>query len=200
LVARRSSSADVPHRLISPWASLRTPPAEENAAADFVDPRALQHFAHLYSGAQRVARMPGVLSFLRALLPRASAAAASLDPPIVVQEHERRCEEDAMLSPLDAADDVRWERALEGVRGVMVCYGAREVLAPQAVRLTERLRAVAAGGKQGQRRLGTRVEERVWAMCHAAPVVWAFLGRDEEERARGVKEVAQFVGEVCSSK
>jgi hypothetical protein len=43
----------------------------------------------------------------------------------------------------------------------------------------------------------TIVEDDAVECCHAPPVVWAFLGRNKDERARGVKQMAGFAGGVC---
>jgi hypothetical protein len=116
-----------------------------------------------------------------------------VDPLSAVREHTRRCADDPLLCPGDASAE-QWARALAGVSGVLVTYGSSETLAPQAHAFVTTLREIQAKRAAG----GMRIEDVPVACCHAPPVVWAFLGRDERERKKGVDVIARFVQTVLA--
>jgi hypothetical protein len=154
---------------------------------DFVDPAALNHFARLGSGAQPRARTPSPL--LSLLCP----PAGELDPSPVLARHSELCAADPFLCPGDASP-ARWAAALAGVRGVLVTYGTSETLAPQARDFVGMLRGIEARHKES----GMVIEDAPLSSCHAPPVVWAFLGRDADERRRGVDALADFIRRVLA--
>jgi hypothetical protein len=165
-------------------------------SSDYIAPPALAHFAHLASGAQPLARSPGLWSYLSTppLLPYPFSSAtppATFDSPVVVERHRALCAASPLLSPGDITEPDAWARALTGVRSAYVAYGTGEVLAPQARALLEHLRGVAAERDAQEPKL--RVVERAWPFVHAAPVVYAFLGRNERQRSQGVEDLARFV-------
>jgi hypothetical protein len=156
-------------------------------STDFVDPRSLNHFGRLGSGAQTVPCHPAPFT---ALFPTLSYD--EFDPESVVKLHTKLCAGNNALSPLDASLET-WTKALQHVRGVYINYGITETLAPQAEQLVGVLRAAQAKSTEGT----TVLEDVPVAACHAAPMVWAFLGRDVAERMKGIENMVQFIERVC---
>lgn len=193
-------------RLISPWSSTLNPPSERNLPTDFIDPVALSHFAHAYTSAQpsfvEIDTSRTFYSFLSRHIhhlfsPSSPRRNSYSTPAAVLQRHRDFCHKHPLASPLDFLDPDQtwWYRAIPR-GGLLVAYGRREVLAEDCLRLINTFRtALASKFLAEDRVLGQHnvVEEVTWDFCHAPVVVHCFLGRDSDERAEGVRIMAEFI-------
>lgn len=170
---------------------LHPPPLDSPLCrSDFVSPPALQHFAHLYSSAQSRARHSSLLDYLICLLPYLRGSPQrEFDSEDVKALHRALCLKHPLLSPADISQSDWCARAIPD--HVYISYGAGEVLEQQCRELADRIGEIDGGSGKKE------VIGRVWPMVHAPPMVGCYIGRDAEERRRGVKDIAEFVFVAC---
>jgi hypothetical protein len=146
--------------------------AQVAASSDFVDARAINHYARLSSGAQKSARyVPASLSGTTSsqgemgvgeLAPWLPANVSSwirrlhhpsspddqgegeVDPSSILTSHADICTRQPSLYCPGEASVETWHAALKGVKGVYVAWGVSETLAPQARAFVDVLRGVQA--------------------------------------------------------